>query len=133
MKQHIFQLESKTYVIYPFNFIEGKRIEARLLKYAAPVLSKFVKADAEAKGQDEDSESQTLSAILEGITDSLKDGDINDFVQLQVELLSKVQCNGSQINLDREFECEFDKALDLMKEVIVFNFRSVFQLGIAVV
>lgn len=128
MKQHIVNIGEKAYIIYPFNFIEGKKIETKLLKYAAPVISNLLKAEDEGVG-----ENKSVAAILDGIAATLDESNIDDFVQLQVDLLSKVMCNGGKVNIETEFQCEFDKALDLMKAVIDFNFKSVFQkLGIAV-
>ncbi len=133
-KQHVVNIDSKSYVINPFTFVEGKRIEAQLIKYLSPIVATMMAAGAGADidvdsitSKDLDFSEKLISAFHEMFTVH----PVDDIVKFQCDILSKVQKDGRTIDLDKEFACEYDKAFELMKEVVMFNFKSVFQkLGI---
>lgn len=133
-KQHIVNINDSSYIINPFGFVEGKKIEAQLVKYLAPLVAEMFTVDGEKVESSEDAKDADFSKrMISALHDVFEKHPVDEIVQFQCSILSKVQKDGRTIDLDKEFACEYDKAFELMVEVINFNFKTVFQkLGIAV-
>ena len=131
-KQEIVNIKDSSYVINPFLFIEGKKIEAQLIRYMSPFMEKILAIKEDESKSATEAETEFSKALVEALKETFTTHDIEEIVKFQCDVLAKVQKDGRTINLDTEFACEYDKCFELMKAVIMFNFKSVFQkLGIA--
>jgi len=104
------------YIITLFKASQGLGIKAQLVKIAAPLIAS---ADGQSKGTD-----INLQSIATAITNSLDRGEI---VSLSKELLSQTYKGSQPINFDIEFAGRYHVMYALIKDVLEFNYSSVFQ------
>lgn len=110
-------IQGSEYMLTHFPALRGTRVLKQLTKLIGPSF-----ATLQGGGD--------LGSALNILFDNLD----NNVEQLIVELISTAtKTNGSSINFDMEFAGEYDKLFLLVKEVVEFNFGSVFTLlGFAV-
>ncbi len=114
-KQQITQLNDKTYIIDAFRGKQGFMLLTRVTKYVFPFLKFWGNPDVE----DETVVSE-LSSLLAGENAS----EVFDII---VELMDAVTVNGSKVNLDVEFEQNFDTLYTLTYEDLTLNYLESFQ------
>lgn len=110
-------IQGSDYMITHFPAMRGTRVLKQLTKLLGPSF-----ATLQGGGD--------LGAALNILFDNLD----QNVEQLIVELVSTAsKANGAALNFDMEFAGEYDKLFLLVKEVVEFNFGSVFTLlGFAV-
>ncbi len=113
--QRTVNVDGTDYMITHFKTSQGLGIKAQLIKIAAPLI-------ASANG-DKEQEINIQSMAL-AITNSLDRGEI---VTLCKELVSCTYKGSQQINFDLEFMGRYDVLFNLVKEVLDFNYSSVFR------
>lgn len=116
MEQKIVNINGNAYILHPFKGRKGFQLLGRLTKHAAPVISGMT-----------DSENVDVAGIIRNL---FLEG-TDEFVSLIFDLISDVQKDGMQINVDSEFKQNYMSLLELALEVIKLNYNDVFQkLGI---
>lgn len=120
----------RVYTIKPFAGRDTTKIFAKLVKYGSGAFGGVL------RGLYDKEEEEELNAVSYFIAGALQDAfvDIDDpkFIDfITTELLANVYRNNSPIDYDKEFAGQLLLAFDLMRHVIDYNFRPVFQqLGI---
>lgn len=116
MEQKIANINGVSYIINPFKGRKGFQLLGRLTKHATPIIAGM-----------QDSENVDISSIVRNL---FAEG-TEDFVNLCFDLITDVQKDGMQINVDLEFRQNYFAILELALEVIKLNYNDVFQkLGI---
>lgn len=111
-------IKGTDYLITHFPAMRGTRVLKQLTKVLGPSLVAM-------QGEGEDKIGAALQALFENLDQGVE--------QLIVELVSTCSKGSVGINFDMEFAGEYDKLFLLVKEVVEFNFGSVFTvLGFAV-
>lgn len=126
--QQIVHINDNDYIINPFMGLQGLKIQNKLIKYAGTVITKL-----NASTEQDVNEEDVFGNIAEILQTLLSGDNEKEITDLIVELVSKVQKNGQPINFDKEFSCNYVTLFELVKEVVMFNYKDVFQkLGIGV-
>lgn len=111
-------IKGTDYLITHFPAMRGTRILKQLTKVLGPSLVAM-------QGDGADKIGDALHALFDNLDQGVE--------QLIVELVSTCSKGSVGINFDMEFAGEYDKLFLLVKEVVEFNFGSVFTvLGFAV-
>lgn len=108
-------IKGEKYLMTQFGGIKGVKLGKRVGRILLPILGvAFSEGEADMK------------SIITVIVDNL------DYLdeQLIMELVGSVTKNGVQIDFDKEFAGNYDTLFKLLKEVIEFNFNSLFQMGL---
>ncbi len=101
------------YLITHFPAMRGTRVLKQLTKILGPAL-------VQMQGDGQDKIGNAMNALFENLDQGVE--------QLIVELVSTCSKGSVGINFDMEFAGEYDKLFLLVREVIEFNFGSVFTL-----
>lgn len=99
------------YLLTHIPAIRGTRMLKRLVKLVGPAMATFQK-DNDLGG--------AMSALFESLDDGVE--------ALIVELVASATKGSVGINFDSEFAGEYDKLALLVKEIVEFNYGSVFSL-----
>lgn len=99
------------YMLTHMPAIRGTRMLKRLVKLIGPAMATFQK-------------DQDLSGAMNALFDNLDD----NVEALLVELVASANKGSMVINFDNEFAGEYDRLFLLVKEIVEFNFGSVFSL-----
>lgn len=99
------------YLLTHMPAIRGTRMLKRLVKLVGPAMATFQKE-------------QDLSGAMTALFDNLDD----NVEALLVELVASANKGSMVINFDNEFAGEYDRLFLLVKEIVEFNFGSVFSL-----
>ena len=110
-------IDGTEYRIQPFPAFKGLVILKKLTKIIGPSFSVFLDGGESSGGTEK---------AVELLVDNFDDDKVENLVK---ELISSVTKNGQSINFDIEFMGAYDKLFVLIKEVVMVNFGSVFQLG----
>jgi hypothetical protein len=111
-------IKDTEYLLTHFPAMRGTRILKQLTKILGPSLVAM-------QGDGEDKIGNALRTLFDNLDQNVE--------QLIVELVSSASKGSVGINFDMEFAGEYDKLFLLVKEVVEFNFGSVFTvLGFAV-
>jgi hypothetical protein len=103
------------YLLTHFPAMRGTRILKQLTKILGPSLLAM-------QGEGEDKMTKAIEALFDNLDNGVE--------QLVVELASSATRGSAGINFDMEFAGAYDKLFLLVKEVVEFNFGTVFtQLG----
>ena len=113
LEQKEVEFGGNKYLITQFPASRGVRLSKQVAKIAAPVLSSLYSEDG--------SYIKAVEAFLLSIDDV-------DFENLAKELITSVTNQSMAINFDQEFAGKYDLLINLMLEVVKFNFESVFTL-----
>lgn len=101
------------YLMTHFPAMRGTRVLKQLTKILGPSL-------VEMQGDGDDKIGKAMNALFDNLDQGVE--------QLIVELVSTCAKGSMAINFDMEFAGEYDKLFLLVREVIEFNFGSVFTL-----
>lgn len=99
------------YLLTHIPAIRGTRMLKRLIKLVGPAMAQFQKE-------------QDLGGAMSALFDTLDD----NVEALIVELVASATKGSVGINFDSEFAGEYDKLALLVKEIVEFNYGSVFSL-----
>lgn len=99
------------YLLTQLPAIRGTRMLKRLIKLVGPAMATFQKE-------------QDLSGAMMALFDNLDD----NVEALLVELVTSANRGSMVINFDNEFAGEYDRLFLLVKEIVEFNYGSVFSL-----
>lgn len=99
------------YMLTHIPAIRGTRMLKRLVKLIGPSLAKF---------QDQQDLSGAMNVLFENLDDNVE--------AMIVELVASATKGSMAINFDSEFAGEYDKLALLVKEIVEFNYGSVFTL-----
>lgn len=118
MQNHTVKINNQAYIINPFKGIKGFKIQAKLIKLVSSGLSGL--------GGSED-----VDGIVKAIQVLLGENDVDDITNLIMEILSDTMTPDGKLDFDTEFSQNYLALFELLKEVILFNYKDVFQkLGI---
>lgn len=105
-----------TYLLTQFPATAGIRYQKKLAKVLLPAFAEFVKSQGAAGAS-------PMGVAIEKIAENIDQID-EDLIK---EMIVKGASKGSMsINFDFEFAGKYDKLLDLLKEIIEYNFSSLF-------
>lgn len=126
MSNHNVKINNKAYIINPFKGIKGFKIQAKLLK--------IVSSGIGALGTgSENGDEPEIDNLMAGIKLLLTENDVDDIFKLIEEIISDTQTLDGSIDFDKEFSQNYLALFELIKEIILFNYKDVFQkLGISV-
>jgi hypothetical protein len=96
---------------------KGIRLLNKIRAIALPALAELQK--------EEGSTDDIMGAFIQKVMEGMDKVDIEALVK---ELITACSKNNVAINFDMEFMGEYDKLFFLVKEVVMFNFGSVFRL-----
>ena len=119
IRQKTIEVNGSEYLITQLGAIKGTRVLKELTKLVGPAFAKLQTKDA--VGQ-----SGTLGDALGILFENLDNANIEGIIMELANTVSKA--NGSAIVFDMEFAGEYDKLYLVLKEVLEFNFGSVFTL-----
>lgn len=115
-------INGQTYIINPFKGIKGFKIQAKLLK--------LISSGVGALGTDEGDE---VNGLINAIKSLLAENDVDEITNLILEIISDTKTMDGNIDFDKEFSQNYLSLFELVKEIILFNYKDVFQkLGINV-
>ncbi len=115
-------INGQTYIINPFKGIKGFKIQAKLLK--------LISSGVGALGTDEGDE---VNGLMNAIKSLLAENDVDEITNLILEIISDTKTMDGNIDFDKEFSQNYLSLFELVKEIILFNYKDVFQkLGINV-
>jgi hypothetical protein len=114
-KQATPKINDKVYVINAFKGLEGWSYLPRLTKYVFPFVTFMFNAE------------QTEEDLIGQITQLLSGENAKEVEKLILELVAKVQVDGSTIDPDSEFQQNYDALFLLVVEVIKLNYYDSFQ------
>lgn len=119
IKQKNVTVNGSEYLITQLGAIKGTRVLKEVTKLVGPAFAKLQTKDS--VGQ-----SGTLGDALGILFENLDNANIEGIIMELSNTVSKA--NGSAIVFDMEFAGEYDKLYLVLKEVLEFNFGSVFTL-----
>jgi len=121
--QHKVCINDTDYIINPFKGKQGLKLQLKLLKIIQPALSSLQNVTDDA------TQMVVIGEMLKGLMSS---ADEDALLALIEELLAGVYKGTVKLDIDKEFTCNYAVILELLKEVVMFNFKDVFsKLGIA--
>lgn len=118
IRQKTVTIQGEDYLISTMPATKGLKLLKQLTKLVGPAFSELVKG-----GGDEGV--NPVSIAMEKLFDNLDSVDVETLIK---ELVSTVSKGSIAINFDMEFSGDYGKLLTLVKEVVEFNYGSVFTL-----
>lgn len=119
------------YTIKPFEGRDATKAFAKLTKYGSGAFGGILRGAFKSTGDSEEDELglDAMSLMIAGcLQDAFVDIDDERFLNfLTDELMANVSRSGIRIDYDKEFKMNITRAFDLMRWVIDYNFRPVFQ------
>jgi hypothetical protein len=115
LKQQTVNVEGTDYLLTAYPATKGLKYQKKLAKVLLPAFAEITK--------NSQSEEQAISIALEKLAENLDDLDEEMLKEMVVLGATK---GGMQINFDFEFSTDYAKLFNLLKELIKFNFASVF-------
>lgn len=113
IQQKTVEIGGESYLLTQFPATKGVRLGKTIAKLAGPVFSKLYAEDG---------------GLMPAIETLLVNLDEVDFESLAKDLVSSATKGNMSVNFDMEFAGRYDVLIQLMIEVITFNFSSVFTL-----
>lgn len=114
--QKVVVIKDTEYLLTHIQAGRGVVLMKHLSKLIGPAVSKMVTKE----GEEVD-----ISGIINAILENLDNTDIEELCK---RLMTGATRGSMAINFDIEFAGEYDKLYMLLKEIVEFNFGSVFQL-----
>lgn len=110
--QKTVSINGTDYLLTHIPAIRGTRILKQIVKLVGPSIATFQKEN-------------NLGGALEALFDNLDSVGVEQLIQ---DLVSSANKGSVGINFDMEFAGQYDKLFLLVKEIVEFNFGSVFTL-----
>lgn len=126
--------DDRIYTIKPFAGKKGTILAAKLTKYASGAFGGVLTGVIDQiDGGSEVDKLDTIGLMITGVLDgAFQELDDPDFLEFYFSLFSEVFRDGNKIDYDQEFKLEQEYSIDLIRHIVTYNFKSVFQrLGIA--
>lgn len=120
IKQKTAVIKGEEFLLTSIPALAGVRILKELMKLGGPAFAAF-----QAKSDDQGASAEGLALAIEALLENL---DKSPVEQLAVDLISSATKGNMAINFNLEFSGEYDKLFLLLKEIVEFNFGSVFTL-----
>lgn len=115
--QKVVTINGEDFQIALFPGSKGIRLLNKIRAIALPAIAELQK--------EEGSTDEVVSAFIAKVMEGMDKVDVEALVK---EIITAVSKNNIAINFDIEFAGEYDKLFLLVKEVVMFNFGSVFRL-----
>lgn len=116
LQQKTVTIEGQEYLLTQFPATAGLKYQKKLAKVLLPSLAEIVKAQMSQ-------EVSPMGVALEKLAENIDQIDED----LLKEMILKGAAKGSMaINFDQEFAGAYDKMFELLKEIVEFNFGSLF-------
>lgn len=112
------QVMGDTYLLNQFGALEG-------LKYQKALAAVIMPAIAEISSRDDLSEGEAISIGLNKLSENI---DKLDETMIQAMVVRGATKGSVTINFDNEFAGKYNKLFMLLKEIVMFNFGSVFTM-----
>lgn len=119
IKQKNITVNGSEYLITQLGALKGTRVLKEITKLVGPAFAKI-----QTRG--DDGQSGTLGDALGVLFENLDNANVEGMIMELANTVTKA--NGSAIIFDMEFAGEYDKLYHVLKEVLEFNFGSVFTL-----
>jgi hypothetical protein len=107
-----------TYLLHQFGAIEGLKYQKALAKVLLPAIAEISKGEAVTE----------TSAISIGMSKLAENIDQIDERMIESMVVRGATKNNMAINFDRDFAGKYVELFQLLKEIILFNFGSVFTM-----
>lgn len=114
IQQKTFTIKGTSYHVTQLPASKGFKVLKALGKILGPAMAEISKA-----------EENSLSVAVDKIFESLDEVPVEAMIN---EMINSVSKDNMAINFDTEFAGEYDKLFELIKEIVGFNFGSVFTL-----
>lgn len=114
-KQEIKTINDRTYVINAFKGLEGWSYLPRLTKYIFPIIGFMFNPEQEEQ------------ELMDKMIGLLSGENAKEVEKLILELVAKVQVDGSTLDPNKEFSQNYDALILLAIEVIKLNYYNSFQ------
>lgn len=118
LKQKTVTIGSEEFVINTLPATKGLKVLKQITKLVGPAFSELIKGE-------KDSNVNPVSLAMEKLFDNLDSVDVESLVK---ELVAATSKGSLAVNFDMEFAGDYGKLFALVKEVVEFNFGSVFTL-----
>lgn len=116
-EQKTVNINGQEYLLNQFGAIEGLKYQKALAQVLLPAIAEITKnADSEA------------SAISIGMTKLAENIDKVDEKMIEAMVIRGATKNNLTINFDNEFAGKYMELFQLVKEIVLFNFGSVFTM-----
>jgi hypothetical protein len=119
IKQKTIKIGEEDFIINSFPATKGLKLLKQITKLVGPAFSELIKGGAEG------TDINPVSLAMEKLFDNLDAVDVETLVK---ELVSSASKGSISINFDMEFSGDYVKLFNLVKEIVEFNFGSVFTL-----
>lgn len=113
IQQKTVTILGQDYMLTHFPAIKGTKILKQLVKIVGPSI-------AALQGSSDDRVGAAMTALFDNL-----DGPVEEVLMVLVDSATK---NNMKINFDMEFAGEYDRLFLLVKEIVEFNFGSVFTM-----
>ena len=120
IRQKTVTIQGEEYLISTMPATKGLKLLKQLTKLIGPAFSELIKS-----GGVQDNNINPVSVAMEKLFDNLDSVDVETLIK---ELVSTVSKGSIAVNFDMEFSGDYGKLLTLVKEVVEFNYGSVFTL-----
>jgi hypothetical protein len=117
-EQKTVEIQGEEYLLNQFGALEG-------LTYQKALASVIMPAIAEITSRDNMSEGEALSIGMNKLAENIDKIDEN---MIQAMVVRGATKGNMSINFDNEFAGNYMKLFNLLKEIVVFNFDSVFTM-----
>lgn len=117
-EQKTVQVQGEEYVLTQFGAIEGIKYQKALAKVLLPAFVEVSKVENQSQE----------SAILLGMAKLAENLDQIDEKMIEAVVVRGATKGSMAINFDNEFAGNYTKLFELFKEIVMFNFGSVFTM-----
>ena len=117
IKQRTVKIGEDEFLITSLPATKGLKILKQLTKLIGPAFSELIKGEQEGVNP--------VSIAMEKLFDHLDSVDVEVLIK---EIISSATKGTIAINFDSEFSGDYDRLFTLTKEIVEFNFGSVFTL-----
>lgn len=118
IKQKIIKIDEEEFILNTIPATKGLKLLKQLTKLVGPAFTELMK-----NGENE--QVNPVSLAMEKLFDNLDSVDVENLAK---ELVASASKGSIAINFDTEFSGEYGKLFQLLKEIVEFNFGSVFTL-----
>lgn len=118
IKQKQINVGGDDYLISTLPATKGLKVLKQLTKLIGPSFAELAKSA-------DDAEKSAMSIAMEKLFENLDSVDVENLAK---DLMASVSKGNTVINFDMEFSGDYGKLFTLLKEVVEFNFGSVFTL-----
>lgn len=121
IKQKTTTIDGDEYLLSTIPATKGIKLLKQLTKLIGPSFTELLKS-----GEEDSAGVNPMGLAMEKLFDNLDTVDVESLIK---ELVSSSATKGSMaINFDMEFSGEYGKLFTLVKEIVEFNYGSVFTL-----